>query len=349
MISVLVVDDSATVRRVLTEALARTPDIRVVASAPDPYVARELIVQHQPDVMTLDVEMPRMDGITFLERVMSSRPMPVVVISSLTPKGSAEAMRALDLGAIEVLCKPGSAYDVADLTQVLSRTIRAAHAAKGRLRIPQPLAAVAPSVAQNKGPLLGRTTQQVLAIGASTGGTEAIAQVLSHLPADTPGTIIVQHMPPMFTAHFAERLDRICTMRVQEAKGGEELLPGLAYVAPGGHHVVVNRSGAKYVLELRDGPAVHFQKPAVDVTFHSLARAAGKNAVAVILTGMGSDGAAGLKALRDAGAHTIGQDEATSVVYGMPKAAFEMGAVSVQLPLTAIAQAINSSWSKPTS
>ncbi len=336
MIRVLVVDDSATVRRALTEAMEKTPDIRVVGAAPDPYVAREMLVKLQPDVMTLDVEMPRMDGITFLGHVMSAKPMPVVVISSLTPRGSDEAMRALELGAIDVLCKPGSAYNVADLSGMLGRTIQAAYAARGRLTTPRPRPSA--PISGKKGPVLGRTTSKVLAIGASTGGTEAIREVMRAMPADTAGTIIVQHMPPMFTAKFAERLNGESRMSVAEARGGEELLPGLAYVAPGGRHVVVNRSGAKYVLELRDGPVVHFQKPAVDVTFHSLARAAGANAVGVLLTGMGADGAAGLKALRDAGAHTIGQDEASCVVYGMPKAAFDAGAVCEQLALAKVAE-----------
>ncbi len=337
MIKVLIVDDSATVRRILSESLAKEADIRVVAAAPDPYIARELIALHQPDVMTLDIEMPRMDGLSFLAKVMTHRPMPVVVISSLTQKGSDEAIRALDLGAVEILTKPGSAYSVSELGPILGRTIRAAHAARHRLRQPRvETLATPPTKAQH----LGRTTSKILAIGASTGGTDAISFVLARLSGDTPGTVIVQHMPPLFTTTFAKRLNDISPMRVAEAAGGEELLTGLAYVAPGGHHLVVRRSGAKYLLELRQGPQVHFQKPAVDVTFHSVAAAAGANAVGVILTGMGADGAAGLKAMRDAGAHTIGQDEMTSVVYGMPKVAFDQGAVAEQVGLDQVAPRI---------
>jgi len=338
MISVLVVDDSATVRRVLTDGLNRTGDIRVVGSAPDPYVARERIVELKPDVITLDVEMPRMDGISFLAKLMQHHPLPVVVISSLTPAGSHEAMRAFELGAVEVLCKPGSAYDVGDTIPRLARAIRAA--AASRCRGPR----VAPLPSVSKAPLpttsLARTSDKVLALGASTGGTEALREVMAALPGDTPGTVIVQHMPPMFTASFAQSLDRTSRLHVSEARGGEPLLPGLAYVAPGGHHLAVVRSGAHYHVELREGPEVHYQRPAVDVTFMSVAKAAGANAVGVLLTGMGHDGAAGLKAMRTAGAHTIAQDEASCVVFGMPKAAIECGAAMEVASLTAIPERI---------
>lgn len=340
MISVLVVDDSATVRRVLTEGLNATSDIRVVATAPDPYVAREKIVQLNPDVITLDVEMPRMDGISFLGKLMQHRPMPVVVISSLTPAGSEEAMRAFQLGAVEVMCKPGSAYDVGDAVPRLARAIRAAAASRCR----PPRIAVLPTVAKGPapGPLaaLSRTSDKVLALGASTGGTEALREVLAALPGDTPGTVIVQHMPPMFTASFAQSLDRTSRLRVSEAKGGEPLLPGLAYVAPGGHHLAVVRNGAHYELELRQGPEVHYQRPAVDVTFMSVAKAAGANAVGVLLTGMGQDGAQGMKAMRSAGAHTIAQDEASCVVFGMPKAAIDCGGASEVAGLSAMPERI---------
>jgi len=338
MISVLVVDDSATVRRVLTDGLNRTGDIRVVGSAPDPYVARERIVELKPDVITLDVEMPRMDGISFLAKLMQHHPLPVVVISSLTPAGSHEAMRAFELGAVEVLCKPGSAYDVGDAIPRLARAIRAAAASRCRG------ARVAPLPSVSKAPLptssLARTSDKVLALGASTGGTEALREVLAALPGDTPGTVIVQHMPPMFTASFAQSLDRTSRLHVSEARGGEPLLPGLAYVAPGGHHLAVVRSGAHYHVELREGPEVHYQRPAVDITFMSVAKAAGANAVGVLLTGMGHDGAAGLKAMRTAGAHTIAQDEASCVVFGMPKAAIECGAAIEVASLTAIPERI---------
>ncbi len=334
-IRLLVVDDSATVRRLLTATLGRETDIEVVGGAADPYLAREMLVKLNPDVLTLDLEMPRMDGLSFLAKVMQHRPKPVVVVSSLTPRGSDEAMRAYELGAVEVLCKPGSAYSVEELGPVLARAVRAA--AKARLLPRLPPASGQPI---EKSPLLTRTTSKILAIGASTGGTEAIRAIMERLPGDTPGTVIVQHMPPMFTSKFALRLDSISRMRVAEATGGEELLPGLAFVAPGGKHLIVARSGAKYVLELRDGPQVHFQKPAVDVTFRTVAACAGANAVGVLLTGMGRDGAAGLKAMRDAGARTMAQDEASSVVWGMPGAAVEIGAAERVLPLDGCAGAI---------
>lgn len=338
MISVLVVDDSATVRRVLTEGLNRTDDIRVVGVAPDPYVARERIVELNPDVITLDIEMPRMDGISFLAKLMQHHPLPVVVISSLTPTGSQEAMRAYELGAVEVLCKPGSAYDAVDAIPRLARAIRAAAAARcrGTRALPLPVVAKPPAPPTS----LARTSDKVLALGASTGGTEALREVLAGLPGDTPGTVIVQHMPPLFTASFAQCLDRTSRLHVSEAKGGEPLLPGLAYVAPGGQHLAVVRSGAHYHVDLRDGPEVHYQRPAVDIAFLSVAKAAGANAVGVLLTGMGQDGAAGLKAMRDAGAHTIAQDEASCVVFGMPKAAIACGGAAEVASLTAIPERI---------
>jgi two-component system chemotaxis response regulator CheB len=336
-IRLLIVDDSATVRRLLSSTLGREKDIEVVGEAADPYQARELVVKLDPDVLTLDVEMPRMDGLSFLAKLMQHRPKPVIVVSSLTPRGSEEAMRAYELGAVEVLCKPGSAYRVEELGPMLARAVRTAAVARLLPRPPPSPSGPRPV----KGPLLTRTTSKVLAIGASTGGTEAIRAVMQRLPGDTPGTIIVQHMPPMFTSQFAQRLDGISRMRVAEARGGEELLPGLAYVVPGGHHLAVVRSGAKYLLELRGGPMVHFQKPAVDVTFRSLAAAAGANAVGVVLTGMGHDGAAGLKAMRDAGARTLTQDEKTSVVWGMPGTCVQMGAAEQVLPLDRIPDAIS--------
>ena len=322
MIRVLVIDDSATVRRVLVEGLAAFTGIEVVGVAPDPYVARDKIAQLRPDVLTLDIEMTRMDGLSFLAKLMQHHPMPVVVVSSLTPKGSQEAMRAFELGAIEVMCKPSTAYSIGEAMPALARAIRAAASARNLgFRLPGP-----PSGSVEKAPPRLRTTHQILAIGASTGGTQALHAVMGQLPGDTTGTVIVQHMPQMFTAAFAKRLNESSRMHVAEATGGEELLPGLAFLAPGGKHLVVERSGARYLVALRDGPQVHYQKPAVDVLFNSVARCAGANAVGVILTGMGSDGADGLLAMRTSGAHTISQDEASSVVYGMPKAAFDAGA-----------------------
>jgi len=321
MIRVLVIDDSATVRRVMVEGLAAFPGIEVVGVAPDPYVAREKLIQLKPDVLTLDIEMPRMDGLSFLAKLMVHHPLPVVVVSSLTPAGSREAMRAFELGAVEVLCKPSTAFSVTEVIPALARAIRAAAAARNLgPRAPLPMITAA------KGAPILRTTNKILAIGASTGGTEALRAVFAQLPGDTPGTVIVQHMPPMFTAAFAQRLNDASRMRVCEAQGGEEILPGLAFLAPGGKHLVIERSGARYLTALRDGPQVHYQKPAVDVLFNSVARCGGANAVGVILTGMGSDGADGLRAMRTNGAHTIAQDEASSVVFGMPKAAIEAGA-----------------------
>lgn len=330
MIRVLVIDDSATVRRALLDGLAAHQGIEVVGVAPDPYVARDKIAQLRPDVLTLDIEMPRMDGLSFLAKLMRHHPMPVVVVSSLTPKGSQEAMRAFELGAVEVMCKPNTAYSIAEAMPALARAIRSAAAA--RIFSPRliPLSGV------EKPPPILRTTNKILAIGASTGGTEALRAMMSQLPGDTPGTVIVQHMPQLFTAAFARRLDDSSRMRVAEAKGGEELLPGLAFLAPGGKHLVVERSGARYILALRDGPQVHFQKPAVDVLFNSVARCAGANALGAILTGMGADGADGLLAMRARGAWTIAQDEATSVVFGMPKAAIDAGAAVEVAPLNDI-------------
>jgi two-component system chemotaxis response regulator CheB len=329
------------VRRVLTEGLNRTGDIRVVGTAQDPYVAREKIVELKPDVITLDVEMPRMDGISFLAKIMQHHPLPVVVISSLTSAGSEEAMRAFQLGAVEVLCKPGSAYDVADAVPRLARAIRAAAVARcGGPRLALPEVIKQPMQVRS----LSRTSDKILALGASTGGTEALRTVLSTLPGDCPGMVIVQHMPPMFTASFAQSLNRTSRVQITEAKGGEPLLPGLAYVAPGGHHLVVVRNGAHYQVELREGPEVHYQRPAVDITFMSVAKAAGANAVGVLLTGMGHDGAAGMKAMRTAGAHTIAQDEASCVVFGMPKAAIDCGGAAEVASLSSMSERIQSAF-----
>lgn len=335
MIRVLVVDDSALVRRILSEELSRFPDIQVVGTAADPYIARDKIQELRPDVLTLDVEMPRMDGLSFLAKLMKHYPLPVVVVSSLTPENSENALQALRLGAVEVIPKPGSQFTVPDVGRRLVRAIRAAAVAKVK-RVDE---ADSPSPPP---PLPGglETTHKVLAIGASTGGTQAIEKILRALPANTPGTAIVQHMPPGFTASFAERLDRVCAMTVREARDGDLLTPGLALVAPGGFHLQVQRCGARYRAEVRNGPPVNRHKPSVDVLFRSLAVSAGPNAVAVILTGMGSDGAKGMAELHEAGARTIAQDEDTSVVFGMPKVAIEIGAVDEILPLERIPQGI---------
>lgn len=335
MIRVLIVDDSAVVRKILTEQLQRARDIEVVGTAPNPYVARDKIVQLKPDVVTLDVEMPRMDGLTFLAKLMKHHPLPVIVVSSLTAAGSEAAVRALELGAVDVISKPGEAYTVGDVaTQLIDRIRAAVHA---QLRRPS---AHAESTLQDETLSQIRTTDKILAIGASTGGTEAIREVLEALPASTPGTLIVQHMPEKFTTAFAKRLNDLSAMEVREAQGGEVLRPGLALIAPGNFHLLLARNGAQYVAQVKDGPRVHHQRPAVDVLFNSVARHAGINAVGVVLTGMGADGAKGLLAMRQAGARTIAQDEATSVVYGMPREAARVGGAETILPLPRVAAGI---------
>jgi two-component system chemotaxis response regulator CheB len=336
VIRVLVVDDSALVRKVLSEELGRHPDIEVVGTAVDPYVAREKIVRLRPDVVTLDVEMPRMDGLSFLAKLMRHMPTPVVVVSSLTPRDSETAVRALALGAVEVIAKPGSSLAVQGVAADLARAVRTAAAARVGVRAGAAPAAEAPAPA----PAMLETTHKVLAVGASTGGTQAIERVLRGLPANAPGTVIVQHMPVHFTAAFATRLDGVCPMNVREAVDGDVVVPGVALIAPGGKHMVLQRSGARYVARVKDGPPVHHQRPAVDVLFQSVARHAGRNAIGVLLTGMGADGARGLLAMREAGAHTIAQDEATSVVYGMPREAARMDAAAEILPLDDVAGAV---------
>ena len=347
MIRVLVVDDSAVVRKVLTDELSKYPDIDVVGSAMDPFVAREKIIQLKPDVLTLDIEMPRMDGLSFLAKLMKHHPIPVVVVSSLTPRNSDAAVRALSLGAIDVVCKPGSSYSVPDVGRQLVRSIRAAAAADlARFaRGPQasgPPEAAAPSVLSQI-----QTTHRVIAIGASTGGTQAIEAVLTRFPAHAPGTVMVQHMPEGFTASFAQRLNQLCAMEVREARDGDAVVPGIALLAPGNRHMVLERSGARYQVRIKDGPPVHHQRPAVDVLFQSVARCAGRNATGAILTGMGADGAKGLLLMRESGAYTVAQDEKSCVVYGMPREAVRLGAAVDVLPLSRIAGAVLEAASGP--
>jgi len=337
VISVLVVDDSAVVRKVLTEELSKYNDIQVVGTAIDPYAAREKIVRLKPDVITLDIEMPRMDGLSFLAKLMKHHPMPVVVVSSLTPKNSETAFKALELGAVEVICKPGSQYSTNAVPRDLARAIRGA-AVSSPKRIKETAEATA---AAEPAPAIDlKTTNKVLAIGASTGGTKAIEAVLRQLPASAPGTVIVQHMPEHFTATFAQRLNTSCQMEVREAHDNDSVVPGLALIAPGNRHMILYRSGACYRVRIKDGPPVHHQRPSVDVLFHSVARQGGRNALGVILTGMGADGAAGLLAMRNNGAYTISQDERTSVVFGMPKEAIALGAAADVLPIQQIPKAI---------
>ncbi|MCX7934152.1 MAG: chemotaxis response regulator protein-glutamate methylesterase [Planctomycetota bacterium] len=333
-IKVLVVDDSAVVRQILQRELARDPEIEVIGAAPDPYVARDLIVQLKPDVITLDMEMPRMDGLTFLRKLMHYHPLPVVVVSSLTPSGSSLALDALQAGAVEVLCKPGSAFAVGDLAIELADKIKAA----ARARLTAAAATAPPPAAPRLA--LAKTTNKVIAIGASTGGTQALQEVLTAFPPNAPGTVIVQHMPEKFTRSFAERLNALCAIEVKEAEDGDSVTPGRALIAPGNRHMLVRRSGARYYVEVRDGPLVSRHRPSVDVLFKSVAAHVGPNAVAAILTGMGADGADGLKAMREAGAHTIAQDEASCVVFGMPKEAILRGGAAEVRPLREIAAAL---------
>ncbi len=336
-IKVLIVDDSAVVRKVMSEELSRYPDIEIIGTAVDPYVARDKIVNLRPDVITLDMEMPRMDGLSFLARLMKHYPMPVVVLSSLTPKNSETALKALELGAVEVLCKPGEAYSTQNVSRDLARAIRAAAEARVNIQTQRPQETVIPAATVGT---LTRTTHKVLAIGASTGGTRAVEAVLRALPGTAPGTVIVQHMPENFTASFAARLNEVCRMEVREARDNDHVVPGVALIAPGNYHMVLRRSGAQYMVKIKTGPRVHYQRPAVDVLFQSVAKYAGANAVGVILTGMGADGAKGLLEIREAGAHTIAQDEATCVVFGMPKEAIALGAAAQVLPLPKIPAAV---------
>ena len=337
-IKVLVVDDSAIVRKIFTEELSGERGIEVVGTAPDPYVARDKIVRLKPDVVTLDIEMPRMDGITFLKKLMKYYPLPVIIVSSLTPKGGKLALEAIENGAVEVLPKPGGAYTVGDMRQQLADKIRTA--ARARVFRHSDDSAVERSPVQVFSRALKETTNKVIAIGASTGGTEALKKVLSQFPPTIPGIAVVQHMPPTFTTTFAERLNDLCAIDVKEASDGDAVLPGLALIAPGNYHMLLRRSGARYYVCVRDGPMVRNLRPSVDVLFESTAQYAGSNAVGVILTGMGADGARGMVKMRAAGARTIGQDEQSCVVYGMPKEAAKMGAVEKEVPLDRIAQEV---------
>lgn len=338
-IKVLVVDDSAVVRKIFKEELSRDKGIEVVGTAPDPYVARDKIVKLKPHVVTLDIEMPRMDGITFLRKLMRYYPLPVIIVSSLTPKGSKLAMEALSLGALEVISKPSTSYSVGEMNVQLIDKIRAvAHARlKPREERDQKSARVieAPQA-------LSDTTNKVIAIGASTGGTEALKVILTAMPPNAPGILAVQHMPANFTTSFAERLNELSAVTVREAKDGDSLVNGVALIAPGNYHMLLKRSGARYCVHIKSGPLVYHQRPAVDVLFHSVASYAGSNAVGVLLTGMGLDGAAGLLKMRQAGARTVVQDEKSCIVFGMPKEAIRLGAAEKVVSLKNIARtAIN--------
>lgn len=341
MIRVLIVDDSAVVRKILSEELSKFSDMEIVGTAMDPYVARDKIVQLQPDVITLDIEMPRMDGLSFLARLMRYHPKPVVVLSSLTPKNSELALKALELGAIEVICKPGSSYGTSNISTDLVRAIRAAACSQvPRSQQASPLG----NTFNAFDTLKIQTTLKVIAIGASTGGTKAIESVLTALPPSAPGSVIVQHMPEQFTSAFAQRLNSICRLEVREARNGDRVSPGVALIAPGNRHMLLERSGASYQVVLRDGPRVLYQRPSVDVLFYSVAKAAGQNATGVLLTGMGADGAKGLLAMRTSGAYTIAQSEETCVVFGMPKEAIKLQAAKEIVPLQNIPAKIMNSF-----
>ncbi len=346
---VLIVDDSALVRRLLMQILSAEPSIEVIGAASDPYIAREKIKQLNPDVITLDVEMPRMDGITFLENLMRLHPMPVVMVSSLTQRGAETTLRALELGAVDFVAKPkvNIAGSLVDYSEQIVEKVKMAARARVKSFIPPPLDtgalrvaaklsadAILPPVTSTRRML--RTTERVIAIGASTGGTEALREVLAAMPPDAPGMVVAQHIPAAFSKAFADRLDRVSAMSVCEAEDGQYILPGHAYIAPGDRHLVVERDGARYRCRLSEGSPVNRHRPSVDVLFRSVAQKVGPNAVGAILTGMGDDGARGLKEMRDAGAVTVAQDEASSVVWGMPGSAVRLGAAQHVAALRAI-------------
>jgi two-component system chemotaxis response regulator CheB len=337
-IKVLIVDDSAVVRQMLSRELARHPGIIVVGTAADPYIAHDKIIQFEPDVLALDIEMPRMDGITFLRKLMAYHPMPVIVISSLTGEGTQTAIEAMAAGAVDVVCKPGSAYSIEDLSSVLAMKVEHAAKAKVHLRPVQAAHTTIQKSALRPETAMASTTDKVIAIGASTGGVQALTEVLTALPATAPGIVLVQHMPARFTASFAQRLNEICAVEVREAADGDTVIPGRVLIAPGGLHIRLRRSGARYYVEVIDGPEVHHQRPSVEVLFDSVAKYAGANAVGAILTGMGADGAQGLLNMRRAGARTLAQDEATSTVFGMPMEAIKCGAAEKVIPLSQVTQ-----------
>lgn len=344
-IKVMIVDDSALVRQALTEILSSDPQIEVVAAAPDPFVAAERMKNVIPDVITLDVEMPRMDGITFLQKLMAQHPIPVVMCSSLTESGSETALKAMEYGAVGIILKPkmGTKQFIEESRINICDTVKAAALSKGRIQkitkarevVPKYTADVIMEKPTSKA--MVQTTEKVVVVGASTGGTEALKVFLEMLPEDAPGIVIVQHMPEHFTAAFAKRLDTTCRVTVKEAAENDSVVRGRVLIAPGNHHMLLKRSGARYYVEIKDGPLVSRHRPSVDVLFRSAARYAGKNVVGVIMTGMGDDGAKGMKEMFDAGAVNLAQDEASCVVYGMPHEAVKCGGVHKSLPLQQLA------------
>ncbi len=326
-IKVLIVDDSALARNILSRELSRHPDIEIVGTAPDPYIARDKIVKLKPDILTLDIEMPRMDGLAFLKKLMHYYPLPVIIVSSLAEKGSRIALDALDAGAVEIMCKPSSSYSVGDMALCLADKIRAAVAAK--LNKPR-----APVI---KVEALKKSSDRIAVIGASTGGTKALETILTALPKNSPPIVITQHMPEGFTKSFAERLNNLCEIEVKEAEDGDAVRPGRALIAPGNFHMLLIQAHGGRCVQIKDGPLISRHKPSVNVLFKSTARSAGSKAIGVMLTGMGKDGAEGMKEMHDCGAVNIAQDENTCVVFGMPKAAIELGAVDYIVPLEHIA------------
>ncbi len=345
-IQVLIVDDSAVVRNTLAEIINADPRLAVMATAQDPFIAAERMRKQAPDVITLDLEMPRMDGLTFLEKIMSQHPVPVVVCSSLTEKGSLSALKAMELGAVEVIAKPhvGTRNFLEESRVRICDAICASAAARVKRIAPprriEPKLTADAVIAKPASRAMVRTTDKVIAVGASTGGTEALRVFLEMLPADAPGLVIVQHMPEHFTRAFAERLNTTCQVTVKEAENDDTVMRGRALIAPGNRHALLKRSGARYFVEVKEGPLVSRHRPSVDVLFRSTARYAGANAVGVLMTGMGDDGAQGLLEMKEAGAYTIAQDEATCVVFGMPKEAIKKGAVDKVMPLEGIANLV---------
>jgi two-component system chemotaxis response regulator CheB len=335
-IRVLVVDDSAVVRRMISDALSRDPEIEVVGTACDPYVARDMILELEPDVLTLDIEMPRMDGLTFLKILQEHRPMPVVIVSSLTQAGSKIALQALELGAVDVIAKQSSAWNIGSLREHLAHRVKGA--ARACLSQFTPSSQAGATTESSAG--IHFSPRQLLVMGASTGGTEAGKNVMTRLPADMPGICIVQHIPRVFSKTFAERLNDCCALEVREAVHGDEVRPGTALIAPGDYHMAVEWDVNTYRVKLRRDPPIHFTRPAVDMLFNSAAQCAGRNVVGVLLTGMGRDGAQGMQQLKSAGAVNLAQNEATCVVYGMPRAAVELGVVDRVLPLDQMPPAI---------
>jgi len=343
-VQVLIVDDSAVVRQTLSDILASDPTLKVIGTAGDPYQAVEFMQNQKPDVIILDIEMPRMDGLTFLQRIMEQHPIPVIICSSLATTGASSTHKAFELGAVDVIAKPeiGTQEFLIESRIMLCDAVKAAARIQPHRLIPKPMPKLSADavIAKSASRPSFETTQKIVVVGASTGGTEALVEFLTHMPMNAPGIVVVQHMPEHFTRPFAERLDGLCRISVKEAETNDVVSPGCALIAPGGRHTLVKRSGARYYVEVREGPLVSRHRPSVDVLFRSAARYVGHNAIAVIMTGMGDDGAQGMKELHDTGAHTLAQDEASCIVFGMPKEAIRLGGVDQILPLNQLASAV---------